>query len=58
MIVGVTTTRKGLSGAQDVQARAADSGGDCNHAQCPQVRDGEPKRSGRGCPLYCGRKEL
>lgn len=33
---------------------AADDDGDCDHAQCPQVRDGKPKRSGRSCPLYRG----
>lgn len=37
---------------------AADDDGDCNHAQCPQVRDGEPKRSGRSCPLYRGPEDL
>lgn len=36
---------------------AADDDGDCNHAQCPQRRDGEPNRSGRGCPLYQGHGE-
>lgn len=25
--------------------------GDCTHAQCPQLRDNEPKKSGRPCPL-------
>lgn len=31
--------------------------GGCDRAQCPQVRDGEPKRSGRSCPLYRGPEE-
>lgn len=30
---------------------ASDDDGDCIHAECPQLRDGEPKRSGRHCPL-------
>jgi hypothetical protein len=25
--------------------------GDCIWGQCPQIRDGEPERSGRHCPL-------
>jgi hypothetical protein len=25
--------------------------GECFHTQCPQLRDGEPKKSGRHCPL-------
>jgi hypothetical protein len=27
------------------------SGGDCDWPGCPQLRDGEPARSGRSCPL-------
>ena len=44
--------------AKSLTRCAADSDGECNHAQCPQVRDGEPKQSGRGCPLYRGREEF
>ena len=29
----------------------ADDDGDCNHAQCPQLRDKEPDTTGRHCPL-------
>ena len=29
----------------------ADRDGDCVHANCPQLRDGEPKSTGRHCPL-------
>ncbi len=25
--------------------------GECNHPNCPQIRDGEPKKTGRHCPL-------
>lgn len=30
---------------------AAGRDGDCAHAQCPQLRDGEPAKSSRHCPL-------
>lgn len=30
---------------------AAGRDGECDHAQCPQLRDGEPAASGRHCPL-------
>lgn len=29
----------------------AGSDGECVHAECPQLRDGEPKATGRHCPL-------
>lgn len=29
----------------------ADRDGDCDWEGCPQLRDGEPKKSGRHCPL-------
>jgi hypothetical protein len=29
----------------------ADSDGDCDWKNCPQLRDGEPRKSGRHCPL-------
>ena len=30
----------------------ADHDGDCNWSYCPQLRDGEPEKSGRYCPLW------
>lgn len=30
---------------------AADKDGECNHPDCPQLRDNEPYKSGRSCPL-------
>lgn len=30
---------------------AADRDGDCDHRDCPQLRDGEPAKTGRHCPL-------
>lgn len=32
----------------------AASDGECVHPNCPQRRDGEPKKSGRSCPLPTG----
>lgn len=29
----------------------ANKDGDCVHTACPQARDGEPKATGRHCPL-------
>lgn len=26
--------------------------GECNWEHCPQLRDGEPEKSGRSCPLH------
>jgi len=31
-----------------------DSDGDCTWAHCPQLRDGEPAKTGRSCPLPPG----
>jgi hypothetical protein len=28
--------------------------GDCSWSECPQLRDGEPKKTGRHCPLDVG----
>jgi hypothetical protein len=30
----------------------AGSDGDCTWEDCPQIRDGEPKKTGRSCPLW------
>jgi hypothetical protein len=30
---------------------AASSDGECCHPQCPQLRDNEPAKSGRHCPI-------
>lgn len=32
----------------------SDDDGDCDWSGCPQNRDGEPKKSGRHCPLDSG----
>jgi hypothetical protein len=34
-----------------VSTCVADSDGECSYIGCPQLNDGEPKRSGRHCPL-------
>lgn len=41
-----------LNGAPAAITRcAAARDGDCSHALCPQLRDGEPGKTGRHCPL-------
>ena len=30
----------------------AGTDGDCSFAGCPQLRDGEPEKTGRSCPLW------
>lgn len=52
-------TRRRLGGAPpvalpvvpEVEHCHADRDGDCRHANCPQLRDGEPAKSKRSCPL-------
>lgn len=41
----IAQTEKPLTGC------AANRDGECFHSQCPQLRDGEPMKSGRHCPL-------
>lgn len=36
---------------------AASRDGECTHKQCPQLRDNEPHKSGRHCPLYKSAEE-
>lgn len=31
---------------------ASDRDGDCSDTACPQIRDGEPHKSNRNCPLW------
>ena len=31
----------------------ADDDGDCEWRDCPQLRDGEPAKTGRHCPFDC-----
>lgn len=33
------------------------SDGNCNYSSCPQLRDGEPEKTGRDCPLDWGEEE-
>jgi hypothetical protein len=37
-------------GAAPLTRCAAGRDGECGHAQCPQLRDGEPRATGRHCP--------
>lgn len=34
----------------------SDSDGDCTWESCPQLKDGEPERSGRTCPRHVATK--
>lgn len=40
-----------VSGLAPLTICAAGRDGECGHAQCPQLRDGEPRATGRHCPL-------
>jgi hypothetical protein len=35
----------------------ADRDGDCTHKDCPQLRDGEPAKSRRSCPLWMAQRK-
>jgi hypothetical protein len=36
----------------------ADTDGDCTWEGCPQLRDGEPEKTGRHCPLDFNCEEI
>lgn len=46
---GASLSDAGLCGA--ITVCQAGSDGDCYHKSCPQLRDGEPVKTGRHCPL-------
>ncbi len=38
--------------AEDVKERChAGKDGECHHKECPQIKDNEPMKSGRHCPI-------
>lgn len=43
--------RAGMGDYRNGSACQADRDGDCVWDRCPQERDGEPRASGRHCPL-------
>lgn len=45
------TAAEQKGGAASLTRCAAGRDGECGHAQCPQLRDGEPAKSGRHCPF-------
>ena len=49
---GVQAVKRAMQLATPLTSCACDNDGECSHAQCPQLRDDEPARSGRSCPLY------
>lgn len=48
---GIRPTASAASDEGEPTCCQADRDGDCTHKSCPQLRDGEPRRSGRHCPL-------
>lgn len=46
-----------MKGAPHTDRCKADRDGECDWAGCPQLRDGEPKRSGRHCPRDVSEEE-
>jgi hypothetical protein len=46
----IEVLRNEIAEAQPVRCHAA-MDGDCYWSGCPQLRDGEPQKSGRHCPL-------
>lgn len=49
--VTATLATPSAVGAPVVEGCHADHDGDCTHKDCPQLRDGEPRKSHRSCPL-------
>lgn len=47
------TIRMQISPPYITRCQAKDDGC-CDWSCCPQHRDGEPERTGRFCPLFCG----
>lgn len=40
-----------MASSEQINGCHAQQDGDCTWKECPQLRDGEPKKSGRRCPL-------
>lgn len=50
----ITDTAQSISpvaASTPIQRCAASSDGECSHLRCSQIRDGEPYRTGRHCPI-------
>jgi len=46
------TLRALINGREDAKDQChASSDGECHWKDCPQINDGEPRKSGRHCPL-------
>lgn len=52
-----TSTSTGEAPRRPLTGCAAARDGDCTHPHCPQLRDNEPKATGRHCPLDTGSEE-
>jgi hypothetical protein len=49
--VAISKARAKAKRARPLTHCAADRDGDCSHRKCPQLRDKEPRATGRNCPL-------
>lgn len=50
-IAAVLTQKFDTKATTPLKRCAAGRDGECGHTQCPQLRDGEPRATGRHCPL-------
>jgi len=54
---GCLDTGESWSKPKPLTRCAAGRDGECSHTECPQLRDSEPRASGRHCPLDNERTE-
>lgn len=47
----IVAREKERRNSQPLKTCACDDDGCCDHPQCPQLRDNEPDKTGRSCPL-------
>ena len=48
---GIPIAKEFIDRHKDGERCHSSRDGECNDARCPQLRDGEPQKSGRHCPL-------
>lgn len=49
---GVKAGKEMAGATQPLTRCQSNSDGECDHHDCPQIKDGEPQATGRSCPLY------
>lgn len=54
-VVGPVPPLRYCTGTHGMTRCQSNNDGDCDWNDCPQLRDGEPMKTGRHCPLDCGR---